>query len=191
MTAPATDDERIARLMLAIDDLYERFRAAPDQKAQVDIVLKMARIKQEVEAALSEQRAAVVTLLDRARQATTDDERAAELIRAFVLLTRHSYIAKEELGDVNASNETVDQRDTIARQLDAIGSGRRRDLAPLLEDADPRIRQAAAGWLLRIMPEPALPVLRDLAEKERGTTAGSRASMTLMMYDSDPGLYKK
>ncbi|HEX7970337.1 MAG TPA: hypothetical protein VF502_19095 [Stellaceae bacterium] len=191
MAGSANDDERIAQLMLAIEDQFERFRAAPDQKAEADVILEMLRLKKEVDAALSEQRAAVAALLDRARQATNDDERAAELVRAFALLTRHSYIAKEELGDVDASNETVDQRNAIADQLDAIGSGRRRDLAPLLEDADPGIRHAAACWLLRIMPERALPVLRDVAEKERGTTAGFRASTTLMMYESDPGLYKK
>ncbi len=190
MAASTNGNERIAQLMRRIDNCLERFRAAPDQKAEAEIVLEMLGIRKQVEAALSDQRAAVAALLNRAQQAATDDERVAELLRAFILLTRQQYIIKEELGDVNAANETVTQRDAIARQLDAIGSGRRRDLASLLDDADPGIRHAAAVYLLRIMPERALPVIRDIAEKERGTEVGFSAFTTLMIYETDPGVYR-
>jgi len=46
------------------------------------------------------------------------------------------------------------------RSLDAFGA--REALVPLLEDPDWGIRAFAAGYLLKITPERALPVLKDI-----------------------------
>jgi hypothetical protein len=47
-----------------------------------------------------------------------------------------------------------------ARGLDAFGA--RLALVPLLEDPDWGVRAFAAGYLLKIAPERALPVLKDI-----------------------------
>lgn len=47
--------------------------------------------------------------------------------------------------------------------LDDLAAGRR-FLVPLLDDPDPSIRVFAAGYLVKIMPERALPVLKELED---------------------------
>jgi hypothetical protein len=59
------------------------------------------------------------------------------------------------------------------QSLDAIGPEGRNNLIPLLEDPDPGVRVYAAGTLVKVIPERALAVLKEI--DDFGTT---RAHMT-------------
>jgi hypothetical protein len=60
--------------------------------------------------------------------------------------------------------------------LDTCGPDARQALVPLLEDPNPAIRVYAAGFLLKVMPERALPVLKEIDEHcmERTTMTAFR-----------------
>lgn len=51
------------------------------------------------------------------------------------------------------------------KALDALEPDGRKALSPLLNDSDPGVRVFAAGYLLRIMPERALSVLKEVYER--------------------------
>ncbi len=190
MTELAKDGERIAQLMLTIEEWLERFHAAPDQRAQAEIILEMVRLQKEVDAILADQRAALAALLDRARWTTNEDDQVALFLQAFAFVAQLRCLIGDELGDVNACNELAKQKGEIARQLDAIGSGRRAALASLLDHDDLGVREGAAASLLRIMPERALPVLRAVAEDENSFRARMDAGTTLSIYERDPSAFK-
>lgn len=190
MIEAAKDRERIAQLMLMLDEWLERFHAAPDQKTESEIILKMIPIQREVDAILADQRAALAALLDRARWTMNEDDQVALFLQAFVFAAQQGHFIHDEIGDVNAYNELVKQREEIAKQLDAIGPGRRAALASLLDHDDPGVREIAATYLLKTMPERALPVLRAVAEDESLFSARMDAAMTLSMYERDPDVFK-
>ncbi len=50
-------------------------------------------------------------------------------------------------------------------EIDAFGSGARLALVPLLDDPDPSIRVFAAGHLVKVTPERALAVLKEINER--------------------------
>jgi hypothetical protein len=76
--------------------------------------------------------------------------------------------------------------DGIVLALDAIGSGRAA-LAVLLDHADPGVRALAAVYLIDLMPERIVPMLRQIEEEEemRGRSARFRAHWTLLAWELD------
>jgi hypothetical protein len=68
------------------------------------------------------------------------------------------------------------------RALDSFGPEGREGLIPLLEDPDWSIRVFAAGYLVKVMPEQALDVLKDIFLR-CPTRAYWTASTMLQRYD--------
>ncbi|MDI9849930.1 DUF2019 domain-containing protein, partial [Rhodoblastus sp. 17X3] len=60
--------------------------------------------------------------------------------------------------------KVVDRRREIVRKLDAFGTQGRLALMPLLADADQGVRVLAAAFLLKVSPEQAIPVLREISK---------------------------
>jgi hypothetical protein len=64
-----------------------------------------------------------------------------------------------------AKQKTVgERRSEIIRKLDAFGTQGRLALMPLLDDTDQGVRVLAAAFLLKVSPERAIPVLREISE---------------------------
>jgi hypothetical protein len=169
-----------------VQALQAEFLAAhekKDVKRQREIVNELAQLKRELDALGADHRAAMLAQLERAHQAITDDERVAQLVKAFELGAKYTHFAADELGDIDISNEAVDQTNAIANELDAIGSGRRSALAELLDHEDPGVRASAGAYLFKTMPERAVPVLRAVHEKDAVTSPWSTAHWALSEYD--------
>ena len=57
------------------------------------------------------------------------------------------------------------------KALDALGSGHRSALVPLLDTNDVEVRIMAAVYSLKIVPERALPILQDIDSNGSGPTS--------------------
>jgi HEAT repeat protein len=66
--------------------------------------------------------------------------------------------------------------------LDGFGADGRKALVPLLDDPNPAIRVLAARYLVKIMPETALAVLRHI-ERTYPDEAGTSAARILWSYE--------
>jgi len=58
----------------------------------------------------------------------------------------------------------VDRRREIIQRLDAFGAQGRLALMPLLADEDQGVRVLAAAFLLKVNPDEAIPVLREISK---------------------------
>jgi hypothetical protein len=68
------------------------------------------------------------------------------------------------------------------RALESLSTDGRMALIPLLEDADLAIRVLAAGYLVKVIPEQALTVLKQINEA-RSEEASITAFRLLMLHD--------
>ncbi len=66
----------------------------------------------------------------------------------------------------------------VVKALDALGSGYRAALIPLLDSEDVEIRVMAANYLIKIIPERALALMREIDKKGSGST--SMFAMTML-----------
>jgi hypothetical protein len=59
----------------------------------------------------------------------------------------------------------------VVKALDALGSGHRAALVPLLESGDVEVIAMAANFLIKIVPERALAIMREIDAKGSGPTS--------------------
>lgn len=103
------------------------------------------------------------------------DERVAKLVDAFEFCAKLKVLGIDDLDDRETQRTAVRHMQRIAEELDEMPPGRRGALAVLLDNNDLGVRASAGSFLWRLMPERALPVLRDVHEKTGGTSAGFTA----------------
>lgn len=181
------EDERVNKLFKTGGDALERFSAAhgsKDAKAQLEIMSALAGVAKELMAIRSEQLTALAAAMKAVHEATDESDRVAKLVEAFEFCAKLNVFAADELADGDVERAAVQQMYDIVQELDAIPPGRRPALAPLLDNPHPGVRASAGTWLHGIMPERALPVLREVAETELGASAGFTAGLALAREES-------
>ncbi|MGA8169687.1 MAG: HEAT repeat domain-containing protein [Methylocystis sp.] len=101
-----------------------------------------------------------------------EDPLIAYLMRQF---TRAAIVAHYGYEDEDDAMQCagIDSAKRAIKGLDLLGSKGRLALVPLLDDPDWGIRVFAAGYLVKIMPERALAVLKEIDER-----CPTRAHMT-------------
>jgi hypothetical protein len=140
-----------------------------DRVAQGKALLAGIEIFKELERLKAEGLAAITALL--ARQDTMpDDERAASLIRGFEFASKLSHTLHDELLDTTGGNKVIRLMNAIADALDASASGRSA-LAVLLNYPDAGVRASAGAYLINLMPERVIPILREVQESQDGNSA--------------------
>ena len=72
--------------------------------------------------------------------------------------------------------------DKIAKTLDAQEPGRS-VLSVLLDHPDIRVRASAGAYLVNLMPEQAVPVLREIDVREGGNSADLTAHWAILKWD--------
>ena len=154
-------------------DQAERVKAV---RAALEIIVDLERIK-------SQGVAAIKAVLDN-RGAATQAERVATLVRSFEFAAKVSDTLSDEWLDTDGENQVVDLMNDIASQLDATGPGRAA-LAVLLGHADVGVRASAGAYLVDLMPDRVLPILREIEENEHANSAHFTAHWAILGWECE------
>ena len=149
----------------------EAARAAGDGEKEREIAGKLAALTKDIQAALAEQRAAMVASIERVQGATDDEVRVARLVDAFATCALTQITAYHDFGDDETVDRAIELKHAIAASLDAIAPGRREALAELLDSPFAGVRASAGAHLLNanLLRERVVAILQEI---ER-TVAGS------------------
>jgi hypothetical protein len=116
--------------------------------------------------------------MQEAEEATQANALAAEFQKGAKL-----YFAGRETYNTRKQSKGLDIIIRVVKALDALGSGRRDALLPLLDSSDVDVRVMAAVYSIKIVPERALALLKEIDDKGSGPT--SMYAMTMLMaYNS-------
>jgi hypothetical protein len=178
---------RIEQLMQELEQFPGKF-AAPSAAGDLDalrqLMMRVGEVDRELKAIQSSQMATLTGLIvDRpSPERAGEGERIARLLRAFELVAELRRVADDVIGDTNIKNQWTRQGNRIVTILDAVDP-QRRQLIPLLKHPLPDVRALAGVYLMEVMPERALPVLRAVYDSHRGLSAGWTAFFVLRMHD--------
>jgi|HubBroStandDraft_6_1064221.scaffolds.fasta_scaffold1149545_1 hypothetical protein len=166
-------------------DMTNRFLEA-HEKGDITTQLSMLRELVEFERAQYAKKlealAKLKNIMNRVRIAK-GDSRKANLVDAFEFCAKLEQLGVDDLADQETQRLAVQNMHRVAQQLDEIlPEGRRDALAVLLDNEDLGVRASAGAFLWRLMPERALPVLHDVHDKARGTSAGFTAMWALSAH---------
>ena len=179
-------EERTEQLMQEMERALGRLTptAVDDLARMRRLMSRLSEIDREQKAIQAVQMSALDSLISDQpnHDPAGEAERIARLVRAFEFAAELGRIAGDVICDTDIENQWTLQRRRIVTILDAVDPQRQR-LIPLLEHPLPDIRACAAVYLMKVMPERALPVLRAVHESHRGFNAGWTAFFVLNMHD--------
>jgi hypothetical protein len=164
-------DELFAKL-----DMMDRATQAKELLAGIQILREFDRLK-------AQGLAAIEALLD-GQDATTDDERVASLTRGFEFAAKLQATLKDEFSDTDGIIKVDRLMDAIVRALAATHSGRA-VLAPLLDHADMSVRAFAGQYLIDLMPDRVIPILREIDDRNEGLCADFKAHWVLLTWERE------
>jgi len=179
-------DESIVQLGEKLDawwDGYSPMLDSEDRVAQGEALLLGFDIAKEFDGLKAEGLAALTALLNR-QDTVTQEERAGSLIRGFEFGARLADTLHDEFRDTDGETTVLYLMDAIAQALDMIGSGRAA-LAVLLDHTDLGIRASAGAYLIDLMPERVVPMLREVEEKEDANSAHFTAAWALLAWQRE------
>jgi len=177
-------DESIVQFAAKLDEWFDSNAAtfaSQDRVAQGSALLRGFEIVKGLDRLKKEGMAAISALLNRAPSGP-GNERRASLIRAFEFAARLADTLHDELLDTDGENKIWALMDDVVRALDGIGRGRAA-LDVLLAHPDARVRGAAGAYLIDLMPERVIPVLREVEQKEEANSAHFHAAWTLLAWE--------
>jgi hypothetical protein len=147
--------------------------------AQANALLSGFELAKEFDRLKADGLAAISALLARQDEAT-EKQRVASLIRGFESGARLANTLHDEFHDIaDGENKVVSLMDEVVIALNAIGSGRAA-LAVLLDHPDAGVRADAGGYLIDLMPERIVPILRQIEAKADGSCASFTAHWALL-----------
>jgi hypothetical protein len=180
-------DETDARLGNRLQAWVQELRvtwATLDEVGRARSLRNMVAIIEDLERLKVEGLAAMRILLNQ-QALLPEDERVASLLRGFEFGAKLAASLSDEHTDADGHNEVVLLMNSMVDALDTIGSGRRTALVPLLEHPDVRVRASAGAYLLALMPDRVIPVLREVEETEHGNSAHFTAYWRLQRWELD------
>jgi hypothetical protein len=170
-------DPRADAIFEEIERLMEELKAAvrnKDAAAQRLIITKLARSQLGLRRIEIAHRVILAGIMASVREATNPQDRVQELLNAFRYVSFLLATAQYDLVDDDLSGDAETHLRTILSGLDAIEPEGRMALVPFLDSHDLDARACAAVALLELIPDRAIPVLRDLVEN----SADSNAAIT-------------
>jgi hypothetical protein len=177
-------DESIVQLGRKLDAWWDGFSpllSSEDRVAQGKALLRGFEIAKEFDRLKADGLAAITALLNRP-DPVADDERAASLIRGFEFGARLADTLHNEFRDTaDGETKVVRLMDAIVKALDTNGSSRAA-LAVLLDHPDPGVRAWAGAYLIDLMPQRVVPILRQIELKGDGSSASFGAHWTLLAW---------
>jgi hypothetical protein len=179
-------DQSIVLLAARLDRWFEGNHAtfaSQDVAAQSEALLHGFEIVKELDRLKADGIAALGRLLQ-ADGSATHDERAANLTRGFEFAARLADTLHDELLDTNGETKIWRLMDEIVKGLDAFGSGRAA-LAVLFDHPDAAVRASAGAYLVDLMPDRVVPMLRTIEERNDASCALFRAHWALLAWKLD------
>jgi|GEM_PF-2140025 len=179
-------DEAIVQLGEKLDAWWHSFSPtldSADRIAQGRALLRGFELAKEFDRLKADGLAAIAALLEQ-HDPVAGDERAASLIRGFEFGTRLADTLHDEFSDPDGVNKAVRLVDAIVKALHTNGSGRTA-LVALLDHPDPGVRALAGAYLLDLLPERVVPILRQIEAKADGSSASFRAQWALLAWERE------
>jgi hypothetical protein len=176
--------ESIVQLGAKLDEWFNVNLAtfkSQDRVAQGKVLLQGFEIAKQLDRLKAHGLSALTGLLNR-QDAVTGAERDAALVQGFAFAAKLAATLHDEFRDTKGETEVAHLRDAIVNTLDALGSGRK-VLAVLLDHSDPRVRASAGAYLIKLMPERVIPILRDIEKKEHANSAHFTAYWTVQRWE--------
>jgi hypothetical protein len=178
-------DEAIAQLGAKVDAWWEDdispLLDSEDRVAQAKAILSGFELAKEFDRLKADGLAAITALLAR-QDETTEEQRVASLIRGFEFGARLADILHDKVRDIaDGETKVVHLMDDIVKALNAIGSGRAA-LAVLLDHPDAGVRALAGAYLIDLMPERVIPILRQIEGMGDASSALFRAHWALLAW---------
>jgi hypothetical protein len=140
----------------------------------VEIIRQFDRLK-------ADGMAAIRAVLDRHGG---DSDQKTSLISAFEFGVRLGDALHDEFLDTDGNAEVRHLLDAIVLALEKAGSGRTA-LEVLFDSPDAGVRAAAGAYLIDLMPERVVPMLRDIDEAGGGMSADFGAHWTLLAWERE------
>ena len=177
-------EESIVKVGNELEAWWVEFSAmldSEDRVAQGKALLRGFEIVKQFDRLKAEGMATITALLNRS-DSVSDDERAASLVRSFEFGARLADTLHDEFSDIaDGVTKVVRLMDAIVKALNAISPGRVR-LAVLLDHPDPGVRALAGAYLIDLMPERVIPILRQVEHSEHANNAHFSAYNTLLCW---------
>lgn len=181
-----SEDDLITRLAAELDDWLAQNRAALVNVDQPQKALEAYHEGFQILKRLDAEKAECIDKIQRVidnRSARAESSRSAELLQAFELGARFRAVLDDEFGDKETYTKITRQLDAIVTALDKMSGGRGAALVKLLDDRRPAISATAGAYLVDLMPDRVLPLMRQIAEAERGSSASWTAYWTWRVYE--------
>lgn len=179
-------DQSIIQLGINLDDWFDKNRAtfeSQDRAAQGTALLRGFDLVKKLDRLKADGMAAIAALLAR-DESISSDERVASLLRGFEFAARLADILYDELLDTNGERAVRRSMDAIVQALDKIGRGRAA-LEALFESPDARVRGSAVAYLIDLVPERAVPLLREIEQSEHANSAHFNAHWALLAWERE------
>lgn len=152
-----------------------------DRREQSSAFLGGFALVRELDRLKSEGLAAIRALL-KPTNMSTPAEYAQSLVRGFEFAAKLADALHDELLDTDGESKVIRLMNQIADALDGISTGRAA-LAILLDNPNPGVRALAGCYLIRSMSDRVVPILREIEDVERGTSAGFNAHSALIRWE--------
>ena len=150
-----------------------------DRVAQAKVLLSGFELVKEFDRLKADGLAAITALVAR-QDEITEEQRVASLIRGFEFGARLADILHDKFRDIaDGETKVVRLMDEVVKALNALGPGRAA-LAMLLDHPDAGVRALAGFYLIDLMPERVVPILRQIEEKKDASSALFRAGWALL-----------
>jgi hypothetical protein len=177
-------DQSIAQFGEKLDQWLDTSLAifeGQDPAAQNRALLEGLKLRKEIDRLKADGIATLKALLAQHDQ-IPEHQRVASLIQGFVFSSKLEDALHDQLGDVAAETRVNRLRYDIVQVLDTLDPDRTA-LTALLVHPDAGVRGTAGAFLIATMPERVIPILRDIEEKQRGSSPGFSASFTLARWE--------
>jgi hypothetical protein len=179
-------DRSIAQLSAELDTLLEANLAtfaSKDKAEQAKILLRGTEIVIGLERLRAKGLSTLDALLNR-QHTTANDEWVTSLIRGFELGAKLAHALHDELLDTNGEAKVYGRLHAIFKVLDTTGAGQVA-FARLLDHPDVGVRVLAGCYLIELMPDRVVPMLREIDENSGGSSPGFTAHFALLRWKYD------
>jgi hypothetical protein len=176
-------DESIGRVAAKLDEWFAESRVSfvsEDGRKQTSALLGGFALVRELDRLKGEGLKAIRGLLNRAHVSMPADY-AKSLVRGFEFAAKLADALHDQLLDTDGQTKVLLMNE-IADTLDSTSAGRAA-LAVLLDNPNPGVRALAGCYLIRSMPDRVVPILREIEDAERGTSAGFNAHSAIIRWE--------
>lgn len=179
-------DKAIAELGAKLDAWFDGSAgtfASQDRDAKGKAILRGVAIIRQFDQLKADGKAAIIDLLER-YDTPAPAEAASPLVQAFEFGVRLGDALYDEFLDTDGESEVWHLLDAIVLKLETLGPGRS-GLEALFSNHDSGVRAAAGAYLIDLMPDRVVPMLREIDEAGGGSSAGFCAHWTLLAWERE------